>query len=111
PVGDPVGAILVEAQLERWAKTEGPFEALDSDKALLNACADRWLAGGDAALAHPYAPEAHQLFAWHFLGEDTARCRYHLAQSRGRMCHSPWGFLENSEKVYRDTLSSHKVIF
>lgn len=108
PVGDPVGAILAIAHVEHLLDT-GKLDVPPADLELARQAADRWIAGGEEAMAaHPRAYEAHQLFGW-LLRADQDRRRFHLSRSMGRMSDLPWNYLRDKEQAYRVLMAKVKV--
>ena len=102
PDGDPIGAMLALAHAE-FLVAEGHLEVPDADLELVRVSADRWVNGGEAALRHPRALEAHQLFGW-FLRADPARRYFHLSRTQGRLAYVPWAYLRDGELAFRNLL-------
>jgi hypothetical protein len=108
PVGDPVGAVLAIAHVENLLETRR-LVVPAADLVLARHASDRWVAGGEAAMAaHPSAPVAHQLFGW-LLRADKERSRFHLSRTMGRIAFLPWSYLEGGEVTFRQMLSDRKV--
>jgi hypothetical protein len=99
PVGDPVGAVLALAHAE-YLVEEGRASIPGPDLALAREASDRWVQGGETALSHPYALEAHQLFGWMLKG-DAARRWFHLSRVGDRISSLPWDYINNGEASFR----------
>ncbi len=103
PAGDPVGSVLAVAWAELdLAGEDGRGIGADrrADQTLAAEAAARWVSGGEAALAHPYAVEAHQHFGW-FLGADAARAAFHLSRTGGRISALPWDYQRGGTAAYQ----------
>lgn len=111
PAGDPIGAMLALAWCELDLENEDGSNVgatRTDDQALVADAADRWLAGGEAALAHPYATAAHQLFGW-FLADLPGQARLHLSRTGGRMAFYPWAYSAFGSRAYRKALKAAGV--
>ena len=104
PVGDPVGAMLALAHAE-YLVEEGKALVEPQDQALLVHASQQWVAGGEAAMRHPRALEAHQLFGWAFRSSNPDLRHFHLSRGTGRMNWAPWDYLKDGEKAYRELLA------
>lgn len=105
PPGDPVGAVLplAWATLDLAGEDGRGFGAdRDGDVEVAAASAQRWLGAGEAALAHPYAVVADNLYGW-FLGARSGG-HAHLARTGGRMGQWPWQDQLFAKRTYRRAL-------
>lgn len=105
PPGDPVVAMLPLAHVEYFSAIQhgrqepgepSAEQAREQDEDAVMAASWKWAGDGSRpAPAHPYALEAHNLFAW-FLGISTRyseRGRWHLEQAQQRLGFLPWIYL------------------
>ena len=103
PVGDPVGVMLAEAHAE-YLIEEGTALVSPEDQELLAFASQQWVSGGETALRHPRALEAHQLFGWAFRKSHPELRAFHMARATGRLASLPWNYLKDGEKAYRELL-------
>ncbi|WP_285620319.1 hypothetical protein [Kineosporia sp. NBRC 101677] len=107
PPGDPVVAMLPLAHSEYICAVQmgrsrpdgpSPEAARLHDEDAVMAASWKWAGDGTRpAPPHPYALDAHNLFAW-FLGNSRQyreRGRWHLQQTRHRISGQPWCWLSD----------------